>query len=101
MFSNALVSKNTASISDILDPSQINLKKAPIKSIEARIAYLEKSMGRIVSFEPFGIGEMKDEIGTAFQFQGYLVFNSGKRSPYTVNTDAGNGKDKLIGFRIF
>lgn len=70
-------------------------------TLQNKITQMEKQLGKLISYEPFGIGEGKDELGTIYQFQGYLVFEQGAYEPYLVVINAAEGKDKLIGFKIF
>ncbi len=65
------------------------------------ITKYKSKYGSLIGYDPFGIAELSDEQGTAYQFQSYLVFSSGKKIPYLVNLDTAPENDKLDGFRFF
>ena len=62
--------------------------------------YKEK-YGSLIAYQPFGVAEVSDAQGAAYQFQSYLVFSSGKKIPYLVVVDTAPDLNKLEGFRFF
>lgn len=65
------------------------------------ITNLKNKYGSLIGYDPFGIAEISDAQGTAYQFQSYLIFSSGKKVPYIVIVDTNPEKNKIEGFRIF
>jgi len=98
-FSQSLVDGDYIKIDAIKDP---NVFPDPLAvGLKNTIVAMEKELGELTSYEPFGIGEAKDEQGTLYQFQGYFIFEQGAHKPYLAVVDTAEGKDKLIGFKIF
>ncbi|PKA83515.1 hypothetical protein ATE92_1670 [Ulvibacter sp. MAR_2010_11] len=79
-------------VNDILDPIR-NLVKIVIDQLELKLGDLE-------SYKPFGIAEERDDIGSMYQYQGYFIFEKGA-IPYIINIDVSEGKDEIIGYRIY
>lgn len=98
-FSQSLVDHDFEKVDNIKDVSSIPNPVA--EGLEKKIAAMEGAFGKLKAYESFGVAEATDEKGTIFQFQGYLVFGDDVRKPYFTVTDATEGKDTLIGFRIF
>ena len=98
-FSQSLVDGDYTKIDALKDST---IFPDPIATgVKNKIDQMEKQLGNLIGFEPFGIGEGKDEVGTIYQFQGYLVFEQGAYKPYLVVVNVAEGKDKIIGFKIF
>ncbi len=98
-FSQSLVDHNFKEVDVIKD--HVEIPSSVASGLKTKISTMENKLGKLKSFESFGVAEATDEKGTIFQFQGYLVFDDDVRKPYFTVTDATIGKDKLIGFRIF
>lgn len=98
-FSQNLVDGDFVKIDALKD--EVEIPATVAVGLKNQIAMMEKKWGQLISYEPFGISEGKDEQGTIYQFQGYLVFEKGVYKPYLTVLDAAQGKDKLIGFKIF
>jgi hypothetical protein len=96
--STALVDKEYKALNDLKDAKEIPNDVSEFA--EKKIAFLEQEYGKLKRFYSFGIGEASDEIGTIYQFQGFMEFQN-KRIPYIVVTDADPENDKMIGFNIF
>ncbi|MEZ4875487.1 MAG: hypothetical protein R2793_08560 [Flavobacteriaceae bacterium] len=69
--------------------------------IQNSLATTEESYGKLIAFEPYGIGKVQDSIGELYQYQGYFVFQSNKRKPYFVVVDSKPDDERLVGFKIF
>jgi len=98
-FSQGLVDHDFEKVDNLKDVNEIPNPIA--KGLENKISAMEERLGKLKGYESFGVAEATDEKGTIFQFQGYLIFSNEVRKPYFTVTDATEGKDKLIGFRIF
>jgi outer membrane PBP1 activator LpoA protein len=98
-FSQSIVDGNFHKLDAMRDVSE--LPKPFATSVKAYVNNAEDLYGDLRSFERFGIAEMQDDKGSAYQFQGNFVFNSGKKIPYTYVVDILENKDKLIGFKFF
>lgn len=99
VFSESLVDGKFATVDEITDPKEIPNSIAD--GLKAKIKQMESRFGKLHGYESFGIAEISDEDGKAYQYQGYLVFGNGVRKPYFTVADAAKENDKLIGFRIF
>jgi len=99
VFSESLVNGNFDAVDAISDKKEIPNSMA--EGLKAKIKQMESRFGNLHDYEPFGIAELSDEQGKAYQFQGYLVFGNGVRKPYFTVADAAAENNKLIGFRIF
>lgn len=64
------------------------------------LSEMEKSFGKLTAYESFGISEIEDAKGSAYQYQGYLVFGNGIHKPYFVFVDTKPEDDRMIGFRV-
>lgn len=62
---------------------------------------LNQDYGKITSYQLIGLAELKNKERSMAQYVGYFTFNSGKLIKYAVNVDMINGKDEIVGFRIF
>ena len=98
-FSQSLVDRDYIKIDGLKDDAVIPDPLA--LGLKNQIAQMEKQLGKLTSYEPFGIGEGQDELGTIYQFQAYLVFEQGAYKPYLIVFDAAEGAEKIIGFKIF
>jgi hypothetical protein len=99
LFSESLVNNNAGAIDEIRNEKTIN-EPVGKRVITAMTGYKQK-YGTLISYEPFGISEVSDEKGAAYQFQSNLVFSSGKKLPYLVVVDSSPGSNKLDGFKFF
>lgn len=98
-FSESLLNSNAASIDEIRNEEIID-RPVGDRVINALTEYKQK-YGTLISYEPFGIAEVSDDKGAAYQFQSYLVFSSGKKLAYLIVVDTSPEKNKLDGFRFF
>lgn len=98
-FSSSLIERKASQIDAIRNQEHI---PPPIgDQLVARMSEYSDDFGTLIAYEPFGIAEVSDAEGAAYQFQSYLVFSSGKKIPYLVVVDIVPGKDKLDGFKFF
>jgi len=98
-FSQNLVDRDFVKIDALKDDNEIPASLTV--GLKNKIVQMEQQLGKLVGYEPFGISEVKDDLGAAYQFQGYLVFEKGAYKPFLTVIDVAPGKDKLIGFKIF
>ena len=98
-FSNGLLKRDASALDNIRNTAQIpeEIGDGVVKTL----GNYTKKYGTLISYDPFGIAEMTDEQGAAYQFQAYLVFSSGKKLPYIVVVNTAPGSDKVDGFRFF
>tara|TARA_R110002074_G_scaffold209113_5_gene378051 strand:- start:1373 stop:1711 length:339 start_codon:yes stop_codon:yes gene_type:complete len=62
---------------------------------------LNQNYGKITNYQLIGLAEVKLKGRSMAQYIGYFTFNSGKLIKYALNVDMANGKDEIVGFRIF
>lgn len=98
-FSQSLVDNKFEVLDEIKDATHIPNKTED--GLKSKIRAMEQRWGKLRSYEPFGIAEATDDMGTIYQFQGYLIFGNGVRKPYFTVAEAQTDNHKLIGFRIF
>jgi hypothetical protein len=98
-FSESLINSDAGAIDEIRNEKTIN-QPIGVRLITAVTEY-KKKYGSLISYEPFGIAEVSDDKGAAYQFQSYLVFSSGKKLPYIVVVDTSPEINKLDGFKFF
>ena len=98
-FSESVMNGDAGKIDEIRDTESI---PEPIgERLMITITKYKGKYGSIIGYEPFGIAELSDAKGSAYQFQSYMVFSSGKKIPYIVNLDTSTEIDKVYGFRFF
>ena len=98
-FSESILNGDMDKIDEIRNPETI---PEPIGSrLQNAITSYKNSYGSLISYDPFGVAELSDDRGVAYQFQSYLVFSSGKKIPYLVNIDTSPESNKLDGFKFF
>ena len=99
IFSESLMNSNAEGIDEIRNEETID-KPVGERVMNAMSEYKQK-YGALIAYEPFGIAEVSDEAGAAYQFQSNLVFSSGRKLPYLIVVDTSPEKNKLDGFRFF
>jgi hypothetical protein len=98
-FSKSLMDGDASTIDNIRNEKSI---EPPVgERIMNTITEYKQKYGTLISYEPFGVAEVSDAAGAAYQFQSYLVFSSGKKIPYLVVVDSSPELTKLEGFRFF
>lgn len=99
LFSKSLIEKDFAAIDNI--KSEKDFPKPIAAGLRQLIDELENEKGKLIRYQPFGIGETKNQAGeVAFQYQGFLFFENGKTSYFVYIEDVPDN-DKIVGFRIF
>ena len=98
-FSESVMNGDGAKIDEIRDTESI---PEPIgERLMITITKYKGKYGSIIGYDPFGVAELSDDKGAAYQFQSYLVFSSGKKIPYIVNLNTSPENQKVYGFRFF
>lgn len=98
-FSQSLMDSDAATIDNIRNENSI---APPIgERIIITMGEYKEKYGSLIAYQPFGVAEVSDAQGAAYQFQSYLVFSSGKKIPYLVVVDTAPDLNKLEGFRFF
>jgi hypothetical protein len=95
--SQKIIEKNFKYIDDSRDVTKIEEPFAD--KFKAYIDHLESNLGKLKSFEPFGIREVDDEYGHEFHFFGHLVFENGF-FPYKIDLDVNPENDKWVGILL-
>jgi hypothetical protein len=99
VFSESVMKGDDGKIDEIRDPESM---PDPIgERLMITITKYKDKYGSIIDYEPFGIAELSDSKGAAYQFQSYMVFSSGKKIPYVVNIQTAPEHQKVYGFRFF
>jgi len=99
VFSESVMKGDDGKIDEIRDPESM---PDPIgERLMITITKYKDKYGTIIDYEPFGIAELSDSKGAAYQFQSYMVFSSGKKIPYVVNIQTAPEHQKVYGFRFF
>ncbi|MDT0556079.1 hypothetical protein [Patiriisocius hiemis] len=98
LFSKSLIEKDFATIDKI--KSKKDFPKPIAAGLRQLIDELENEKGKLIRYQPFGVGETKNQAGeVAFQYQGFLIFENGRTS-YFVYVEDVLDNDKIVGFRI-
>ncbi len=98
-FSESVLNGDMAIIDEIRNTQSI---PEPIGAkLQSALTSYKNSYGSIISYEPFGVAEISIQNETAYQFQSYLIFSSGKKMPYLVAVNIAPGHMKLDAFKFF
>ncbi len=62
---------------------------------------LNETYRNIIDYKPTAIATIKMKNRTMVQYVGYFVFSSGKYLKYAINIDMAEGKDEMVGFKIY
>ncbi|QIE59188.1 hypothetical protein G5B37_06325 [Rasiella rasia] len=98
-FSDAIVNNNFEALNTINKAVEIPADFAI--GLENGIKQFEADNGSLNGYYTFGIAEERDQIGTIYQYQAYLLFANGTKINYLVVVDATAGNDQLVGFKFF
>lgn len=98
-FSKAMVDGDGGTI-DLIRNTEFISEPIGNKVINA-LGKHKEAHGILMDYAPFGVAEISDESGAAYQFQSNLIFNDGFKLPYIVVIDTRPGNNKVAGFRIF
>ena len=98
-FMNHLVTGDFDALNELQRAKEIPASFA--KGLENGVNNFKDTYGSLKNYYTFGVAEERDQIGTIYQFQGYLLFANGHKMNYLVVVDATEGNNELVGYKFF